>query len=120
MLLSEIIPQIDADIGFKIVNEDSCSFLDTEDFAECIGDHIKMLIVSENIVKKIHTYKIGLCIVDHPRLTYFKIHNFLSNKNDYKRKFIETVIGENCNISKISSISTSNVAIGNNVTMRSL
>ncbi|MDB1921743.1 hypothetical protein PMY56_02205 [Clostridium tertium] len=48
-------------------------------------------------------------------MDYFKLHNKLSNLKDYKRKEFDTIIGENCDISPLSSISKKNVIIGNNV-----
>ena len=71
----------------------------------CKREHLP-LFVDKNI---------GIIIVDNPRKTYFQLHNILSNDKNYYNNLENTIIGENCSISKLASISYSGVKIGKNV-----
>ena len=61
--------------------------------------------------------KSTICVVENPRLTYFRIHNYLVNDISYRRTDFKTRIGTNCNISSQAVIADKNVIIGNNVTI---
>ena len=57
----------------------------------------------------------GICVCDNPRLLFFKIHNILSFKDEYKRKSERTQVGSNCSISPLAFVAANNVKIGDNV-----
>lgn len=61
--------------------------------------------------------RFGVCIVEDPRLTYFRLHNYLSKDALYNRPCFPTQIGANCKISNHAVIADRNVVIGNNVTI---
>jgi len=56
----------------------------------------------------------SMCVCPEPRLLFFKIHNYLSGDDKYRRKSVRTEIGENCKISNFACISENNVLIGHN------
>ncbi|MBU3103185.1 UDP-3-O-(3-hydroxymyristoyl)glucosamine N-acyltransferase [Clostridium gasigenes] len=94
--------------------EELLSFIENEKYIEGLGDNITCLITTKEIGEKLKG-RYGILIAAVPRMAYFKLHNKLTNSNDYIRKEFETTIGENCLISKLASISDKNVIIGNNV-----
>lgn len=94
--------------------EELLSFIENEKYIDGLGDNITCLITTKEIGKKLKG-KYGILIAEIPRMAYFKLHNELTKNNDYIRNKFETVIGENCSISKLASISNKNVKIGNNV-----
>ncbi|MBS6798850.1 MAG: UDP-3-O-(3-hydroxymyristoyl)glucosamine N-acyltransferase [Firmicutes bacterium] len=95
-----------------------CTFLTDEKYADGLSEYITMIITIPEIVKTI-SHKIsdscGVCIVDDPRNSFFKLHNYLAEKTGYFRKKFETEIGENSKISSLACISPNNVRIGKNV-----
>lgn len=90
------------------------SFIENEKYIPALGDNITCLFTTKEIGEKLKD-KYGIIVSNNPRMDYFKMHNKLSNSKEYKREQKHTIIGENCNISKLSSISDKNVIIGNNV-----
>ena len=99
-------------------NDDAvCTFIDNEKYIQELSGNISMVITTKKIAKIIRTsmQNIGICIVVEPRLVFFYLHNFLSNKEYYKRDSFDTKIGENCEISPMAVIAEKNVTIGNNV-----
>ena len=92
------------------------SFIESEKYIEGLGDNISCLITTEELGEKFKD-KYGIIVSNNPRMDYFKLHNKLSESDDYIRESFDTVIGEHCKISNLSSISNKNVVIGNNVTI---
>ena len=93
-----------------------CTFIDSEEYLKYIPKMVKMIITKGKIAQKINDCKnFGVCIVDNPRIEFFKLHNALKSEDTYLRKNFITAIGENCTISEFSNISKRNVKIGNNV-----
>lgn len=133
MLISKLLSKLNLNIKYEILNEQefdtlaltaseieisSCVFLDNVKYLPNIRDNVTMLITSPDVSKMIEEfpgYSGGLCVVDNPRILFFRLHNFLANSADYARRRFDTTIGENCQISNLASISDSNVSIGNNV-----
>lgn len=132
MLLSEIIKKY-LDIEFKIINEKEimtlglavskidepfCTFVDDEKFLNSLAPNVKMVIINKEIAEKNNLYfseKYGICVVDNPRNTFFRLHNALEGDTKYVREDHITTIGNNCQISKLAVISEKNVEIGDNV-----
>ncbi len=99
--------------------KDTCTFVDSEKYIQNISDNIRMVIVRKELVNSLKKQdaKYGICIVDNPRITYFRMHNYLAGSETYQREPFNTVIGLNCNISNHAIIANHNVVIGNNVTI---
>lgn len=126
MLLSEVVNLIDnvellnegsfSSLGLAVskCDEDLLSFIESEKYTKGLGKNIKCLITTRELGEKLKD-SYGILISENPRMDYFKLHNKLSTMEDYKRKDFDTVIGENCEISNLASISKKNVKIGNNV-----
>lgn len=126
MLLSEICKLIDGARVLKDVEVDSLgltsaecdkrilSFIENEKYIKDLSKDIKAVITNEYIGEKLKG-DYGVIIANNPRMDYFKLHNELAKSKDYKRADFETIIGENCEISNLASISHKNVKIGNNV-----
>lgn len=95
-------------------DEDLLSFIESEKYISGLGKNIKCLITTRELGEKLKD-RYGIVVSQNPRMDYFKLHNKLSTMEEYKRKDFDTEIGENCEISKLASISKKNVKIGNNV-----
>lgn len=95
-------------------NEKLLSFIEDEKYIKELSDNITCLITTKEI-REIIKDKYGVIVSKNPRMDYFKLHNKLSKNKEYLRKTYKTIIGENCNISPMASISNTNVTIGNNV-----
>ena len=99
--------------------KDLCTFVDNEYYLEKLSDNIQMVLIGEDLLDTLKQYRksYGICVVENPRLTYFRIHNYLVNDISYRRTDFKTRIGTNCNISSQAVIADKNVIIGNNVTI---
>lgn len=97
-------------------NEKILTFIESEKYISSLSNNVSALITTEELGERLKD-KYGVIISKNPRVDYFKLHNILSNKDNYKRKEFNTTIGEGCKISSLSSISDKNVVIGNNVTI---
>lgn len=96
-----------------------CTFAENISFLESVPKDVSMLITKVEVaeVLKKETRNYGIIITEHPRVAFFLLHNFLTRTEEYRRGLSPTVIGENCNISKMSCVAENNVVIGNNVTI---
>lgn len=100
--------------------KDVCTFLAASKYADEISEGISMIITSESVYdelldqKKIDD-KYGICIVENPRITYFKLHNALCQNDEYKRKDFPSIISDSAKISKLAYIADKKVKIGKNV-----
>lgn len=94
--------------------EDLLSFVENEKYIDGLAENITCLITTKEIAEKVKE-KYGVLVSESPRMTYFKLHNKLTQNKEYIRKEFNTIIGENCSINKLASISDKNVIIGNNV-----
>lgn len=134
MLISKLLAEGIAEYPYRIENEKEfeylslatyehekpvCTFLDNPKFAGIINSSAAMLLITEDLYPLFKGRDIGLCISEYPRDMFFRLHNFLCEHTEYgyTRPSFDTVIGENCNISPLSSIAQKNVRIGNNVTI---
>lgn len=84
-------------------------YLNAEKKGECI------VFTTEKIAEE--NPSLPAIITSNPRIAFFEMHNYLLKNSlyDYKRKPFETVIGENCRISKMANVDDHNVILGNNV-----
>lgn len=130
MLLSNILKEFELHYDVVLKNEKSfeylalttsnvngsiCVFLDNEKYANNLKENVKMIITNSNIEKLLEDEYYGICIVENPREFFFRIHNFISDKHNKSVEKEKTIIGSDCNISNMTSISEYNVKIGNNV-----
>lgn len=99
--------------------KDVCTFVDNEYYLEKLSDNIQMVLIGEDLLDTLKQYRksYGICVVENPRLTYFRLHNYLVNDISYRRTDFKTQIGNNCNISSQAVIADKNIIIGNNVTI---
>lgn len=97
------------------VKEANCTFVEDKKYIDFISENVTMIIANEETGELLKNTGRGMCIVDNPRNTYFKLHNALADSKEYVRTKFETTIGKDCTISKLSSIDRNNVIIGDNV-----
>jgi len=130
MKISELLQELDEkELKFQIYNEKSfnclalvasnleestCIFIDDNKYINSIKNNVTMIITTEDLRGGLINSQYGLCIVNEPRLTFFKIHNHLADTKEYKRGKFKTKIGINCNISPLAYVAKNNVTIGNN------
>lgn len=90
------------------------TFINEKKYFPELTEDVSVVITKKELIPYI---KRDICIVisDNPALTFFELHNFLSNDANYSREMNKTKIGNNCSISKNASIADENVIIGNNV-----
>lgn len=132
MILSEILKEMGEDYSYcenektfekmSIIipgysAENRCVFIIEEAYLNKLDDSVKMVITTKNLADKIRKLGKGVYITENPRLKFYEIHNYLASKTWYRRKKYKTLIGNDCRISKFSSIAEQNVRIGNNVTI---
>lgn len=93
---------------------DMLSFAENEEF-------LKIALENKNVVAIVVTEKISniktsktLLLSDHPRETFYNIHNYLLQKKFYEVKQ-KSIISEKAIIHKSAYIAVNNVIIGNNV-----
>lgn len=92
---------------------DFCTFIDNEKYITALAENAKMVITTAEISKLIDR---GVCISDNPRITFFKLHNYLAETENYSlEKAFETQVGCNSKISNLAYIADKNVKIGHNV-----
>ncbi len=130
MKISEIVSSNNTDLGiYDVVNDvefnwlalanadidvSFCTFIDNAKFVNNISKFAEMIITTPEIAKLLSNK--GICISDNPRISFFKLHNYLAENNGYNvEKDFKTQIGNNCNISNLAYISETNVRLGNNV-----
>lgn len=107
-------------LGLMVSNTDGriCSFAENTKYLSGRSKNVSLILAKDNFIRNPGaTDGLNLCIVDEPRNTFFKLHNFLSNNEEYRKPLTETVIGTGCNISDMAYIAKKGVVIGNNVTI---
>lgn len=125
MLLSEILikmnedGELNGDMSFETLalagTDRGCrilAFIDSPKYVSSVSQNSVVLTTPE-----IAPLLVGnsVCVCAEPRLLFFKIHNFLSDNESYRRKPVTTITGSNCHISKMAYIAETNVQIGDNV-----
>ena len=130
MKLSELLPKYLEQYDFKLNNEQEfmslglvgsntgskkCTFVDSADYIDGMPDDVSMVITTKEFADSVVGEDRGVCIVDSPRIVYFKLHNALSKIKPYARPDFKTVIGKNCKIHNSAVIADTNIKIGNNV-----
>lgn len=132
MLLSSILNEMNYRDPYEIKNEKefkylaltaseidfaNCTFLDNVKYIDSINLSAIMVITTFELADRFKGKEYGICVVERPRELFFGVHNYLSDKDYYRREPFATKIGKNCTISPMASIAKDNVVIGNNVTI---
>ena len=105
-------------LGLTASNVDGllCIFLDDEKYIGNIKSNVRMVITNKNISNLlVEKSDFGTCVVENPRDVFFRIHNCLSEMRYACEEKKDTIIGNGCEISTLSSIAKKNVIIGRNV-----
>lgn len=88
-----------------------CSFVMSRKFVGDVPENVSVLLTNEETAPACGA---NCCIVDDPRNVLFKIHNYLSERADYRASEISDSRGKNCDISPLAHIEKG-VEIGDNV-----
>lgn len=130
MLLSNLLKQYNVTEKYSIINEQNfeilalaggktqlsfCTFLESDKYLEQLSLNATMVFTTKELSRKIIERGKGVCIVNNPKICFFKLHNSLVDSNEYIRKDCPNEIGENCVIHKNACIAEKNIKIGNNV-----
>ena len=91
------------------------SFLDNARFVGDVPENLVMLLTTEELVSCSDGLNIGLAVATDPRDLFFRIHNYLSDKDGYKRTTLPTRINPTAQISPLAYVSETNVMIGADV-----
>ena len=94
-----------------------CTFAVDSRYLSNILPSVTMVLTNGSIAVDKENAKYGICIVENPRLAFFKVHNFLTDSEIYCRTHFESTAGKDCKISDSARIAEKNVTIGNNVTI---
>lgn len=90
------------------------TFINEKKYFSMINSNVSM-VITKPALKEFVPECCGTVISDNPKVTFFKLHNFLETNKGYIRNEYKTVIGKNCRIGKFASIAENNVIIGDNV-----
>ena len=99
----------------SLVDAQLCIFIDNKNYISNIKPNVTMVITNEGISELLDIKKYGICISKMPRELFFEVHNYLAEESNKFNDAKKTIVGVNCNISKLSSVSENNVRIGDNV-----
>ncbi len=93
----------------------TASFIENEKYLGDIGENVRVIITAPELADRLGKDR-GVCVVNHPKISFFKLHNFLvSCCEEYTLKKTGTCFGADCNISPTAQIASRNVLIGNHV-----
>ena len=94
MKLSELLEKYRIEEKFEVKNEKNfdtlaltqsdvripnCTFVDDKKYVGTLNDSVRMVLTTSEISRELDLNRVGLCIVDNPRNTYFKLHNALKD-----------------------------------------
>jgi len=102
------------DDRLKLTSE-SLVFLEKKKFIGSIPQSATMILAAKELDGSIPNGNYGVCYIDQPRFVFVTLHNYLSNDAKYTREVSKTIIGSDCVINPLSSITAEGVQIGNNV-----
>ncbi len=95
-----------------------CSFVEAEKFLPIAGKDIAVILTTKEVgeVLEQKNYPFGYCSVDHPKQTYFELHEYLirTYPDLYLRKDFANQIDPSAQISPKAIIADHNVIIGKN------
>lgn len=132
IFLSKVLGEMDPSLQYEIfdekpfkllgltvhkLSEPMCVFVDNAENLNEISSTVTMVLTTKKIAPLLSSKGIGVCVVDKPRIVFFKLMNYLVNLKLFARDHKKTIVGINCKISDRASISQYNVVIGDNVTI---
>ena len=88
------------------------SFLDAPKYVNEIPDNLTMLLTTEKVASMLSGVTFGLAITSNPRDLFFRLHNHLSERDEYRRDEFATLIDATANVSSLACVADSNVIIG--------
>lgn len=91
------------------------SFMDSLEYKGSVPDNLSMLLIRADMASGFGDRSYGLCLVEDPRDLFFRLHNFLSEREGYKRPSFPTRIHPTACVAPSSFISDTNVVIGQGV-----
>jgi len=91
------------------------TFLESEKYFEGIDNNVTTVIATEKLKSLLIQNGYGVVIVENPRITFFKLHNYLCGENEYIGTKTTTTIKKNVQVDCSARIAQDNVEIGNNV-----
>jgi len=92
-----------------------CAFVSEKKYVSSISSNVTMVLTTRDIGERVDQRSYGVCFVDQPRAVFFRLHNYLSGIDGYRRERKKTVLGDRCRISSMSCIADNGVVIGNDV-----
>ena len=101
----------------QCIPEKHCVFVDRpEAVIDGFQESVSMVLTTPELADEVGcTPTRGLCIVDEPRLLFFRVHNHLAETDGYRRPIVDSSIDATATIAPSASISRTNVTIGKNV-----
>lgn len=105
-------------IGNK--RNDTLLYMDNPAFIKKLDKNTKIcLLCNENVHSEIRDWpNICLCIVKDPKRTFYKLHNYLTEKTDFYKKMKGKIISSSCRIDP-SAVIQDGVVIGERVVIES-
>lgn len=97
-----------------------CTFITSGKYADSLSSGVSMIITNEVIYEELKgcnklANSYGVCIVDNPRIVYFKLHCALCDDDKYRRAEFNTRVSSSAYVNKLACIAEKNVIIGDNV-----
>ncbi|WP_165000351.1 UDP-3-O-(3-hydroxymyristoyl)glucosamine N-acyltransferase [Anaerophilus nitritogenes] len=77
--------------------------------------NISCVICSENILEKIKNKDIGICIANDPKITFYRLHNYLAKNTEFYGKNFSSQISKTAHIHPTAYVSDQNVIIKDGV-----
>lgn len=104
-----------------VSDKKTCVFLADIKYLSHIKENVSMIICDSKMdIKELVSESRGVCVVQKPRVTFFKIHNYLMAIKGYPREKHVTSIAKTAIIADTAVISKDNVIIGENVIIEDL
>lgn len=92
------------------------SFLEEESYLKQIEDNVRLVITKADLAERVLETGRGVCVVEKPKLSFFKLHNYLVlEQGSYILERHKNKYGNECQISKTAQIAQYNVELGNHV-----
>lgn len=93
------------------------TFLENASYIKDLSEEVATVVTKIEVVDELLKAQpdIGICIVEKPRVSFFKLHNYLMSKDYYRVAFHNNKIAESSKIAKFVNIADHNVVIGENV-----
>lgn len=102
-----------------LINDDTglsvCAFVDDVKYMKDISRNVRVILTKKGTPIGLFNNIKGICFLDNPRETFFRLHNMLAKDKEYVREIRDTKIGTGCDINNLACVAKKNVIIGDNV-----